>query len=76
LILLDKGWALVIILNKDSCLGSLALLFLKKLINQLDKIVIGLAALVEVSIIEIKVRLVASATFVDSISRLTRTIEY
>jgi hypothetical protein len=54
----------------------LALLSSKKLINQLDKTVIGLAALVEVSVTETGVRPVASATSVDSISGLTGAIEY
>jgi hypothetical protein len=76
LVLLDKRWALVIIPNKDSCLESLALLFSKKLINQLDETVIGLAALVEVFVTETGVRPVASATSVDSISRLTGIIKY
>jgi hypothetical protein len=76
LILLDKSWALVIIPNKDSYLENLTLLFLEKLINQFNKIIIGLAALVEVFVTEIRIRLVASATSVDSIFRLTRIIEY
>jgi hypothetical protein len=76
LVLLDKGWALVIISNKDSCVGSLALLFLKKLINQLDETMLGLAALVEVFIIEIGVILIAIVISVDSISRLIEIKEY
>jgi hypothetical protein len=54
----------------------LALLSSEKLINQLDETVIGLAALVEVSVMETGVTPVASATSVDSISGLTGTMEY
>jgi hypothetical protein len=54
----------------------MALLSLGKLINQLDKIVFGLAALAGVSDTAIEVRPVASATSAESISGFTGIIEY
>jgi hypothetical protein len=67
---------LVILPNRGSYTGSLALLFSGKLINQLDEILLGLAALEVVSAIEIRVRLVALVTSVDSISGFTGIIVY
>jgi hypothetical protein len=66
----------VIIPNKVSRTGSKALLSLGKLINQLDEMVFGLAALAGVSVTAIGVRPVASATSADSISGFTGIIEY
>jgi hypothetical protein len=67
---------LIIILNRDSYTGSLILLSLKKLINQLSKIMLELTALVEVSVTETGVRPIALVIFVDSISRLIEIREY
>jgi hypothetical protein len=54
----------------------MALLSLGKLINQLNKIVFGLAALAGVSDTAIEVRPVASTTSAESILGFTRIIEY
>jgi hypothetical protein len=75
-ILLDKGWVLVIIPNKVSRAGSVALLFSEKLINQLDMIIFKLTTLAGVSVTAMRVRPVASAISVDNILRLTRIKEY
>jgi hypothetical protein len=76
LVLLDKGWVLVIMLNRDSHTGSLALLSLGKLINQLDKIVFRFIVLVVVLVIAVGVMLVTSVTSATSISGVTGTMEY
>jgi hypothetical protein len=76
LVLLDKGWALVIMLNRDSYRGSLALLSLGKLINQLDKMVFGFIVLVVVLVIVVGVMPVTSVTLAASISGVTGTMEY
>jgi hypothetical protein len=52
-------------LNRVSCIGSLTSLSSVKLKNHLDERVLGLAALVVVSAIEIGVRPVASVTSAD-----------
>jgi hypothetical protein len=66
----------VIIPNKVSRTGSEALLSSGKLINQLDEMVFGLAALAGVSVTAMGVRPVASATSADSISEFIGIIEY
>jgi hypothetical protein len=66
----------VIIPNKVSRTGSEALLSLRKLINQLDKMVFGLAALAGVSVTVIRVRPMTSATSADSILEFTEIIKY
>jgi hypothetical protein len=76
LVLLDKGWALVIMPNRDSRTGSLALLSSGKLINQLDKMVFRFVVLVVVSFTAVGVRPVTSATSAASISGVTGTMEY
>jgi hypothetical protein len=70
------GWVLVIMLNRDSRTGNLVLLSLGKLINQLKEIVFALEALVVVSDIVARVKLVISATSASSISGLIGTREY
>jgi hypothetical protein len=62
--------------NRDSWTGSLALLSLEKLMNQLDEIVFGLVALAGVSVTVIGVKPVASATSADNISELIEIMEY
>lgn len=62
--------------NKESRTGRLALLSSGKLINQLDEIVLGLAALVAVSVIETGLRPIASVISEDKISGLTGIMEY
>jgi hypothetical protein len=57
--------------NKERRTGRSALLSSRKLTNQLDEIVLVLAALVAVSVLE-----VASAISNDRISGLTGIIEY
>jgi hypothetical protein len=70
------AWALVIMLNRDSRTGNLALLSSGKLINQLEEIVFALEALAVVSDIVARVKPVVSATSASSISGLTGTREY
>jgi hypothetical protein len=76
LTLLVMGWALVIMPNRDSYTGNLALLSLGKLINQLKEIVFALEALAVVFDIVAGVKPVVSATSASSISGLTGTREY
>jgi hypothetical protein len=76
LTLLVIGWALVIMPNRDSRTGNLALLSSGKLINQLEEIVFALEALVVVSDTVAGVKPVVSATLASSISGLTGTREY
>jgi hypothetical protein len=62
--------------NRDSYIGSLALLSLGKLINQLDNMVFGFVVLAVVLVIAVRVRLVTSATLASSIPGVTGTMEY
>jgi hypothetical protein len=73
---LDKGWALVIMPNRDSRTGNSALLSSGKLMNQLEEIVFVLEALVVVSVTATGVKPVISATSASSISGFIGTIEY
>jgi hypothetical protein len=63
-------------LNKESYTRRLALLSSEKLINQLDKIVLGLAALIAVLVIETRLRPIASVISEDKILGLIGIIEY
>ena len=76
LVLLGRGWVLVIMPNRDNRTGSLALLSSGKLINQLEEIVLGFAALVVVSATAVGVIPVASVTSAASISGVMGTMEY
>lgn len=66
----------MIILNKKSYTRRLALLFSGKLINQLNKIILGLVALIVVLVIETRLRPIALVISEDKISGLIGIIEY
>lgn len=63
-------------LNKKSYTRRLALLFSRKLINQLNKIILGLVVLIVVLVIETRLRPIALVISEDKILGLIGIIEY